>query len=332
MRCSREKKAVFEVRGNGPDDLSALRVAGVATPPGWGALMDLVHDQQVETTGVHVGVGGKDVADQPHATGTLEPVDGHDEAGKVAKGIGAHPPAAAQLPEQLGVHDAKLQPEAPGHLGLPLEGERGRADDEHGAGPVAQKELLGHQAGLDGLAQPHVIGDQQVDPGHAQGPYHRIQLVVLDGDARAERGLQGMGVSRGDRPPAHRVQEGIQVLRIVKAPQRGHRQGGRLQDPGARLHLPDDRQLGVVLGCVVLHRGQLHQVLAQGTGLGHLVGSLAGRHHLAHHPVAVPHHHQLPQLGRESYGRSVHEGHTVNGTPARQSGRDANWASDDGPV
>ena len=89
-------------------------------------------------------------------------------------------------------------------------GERGRADDEHGAGPVAQEQLLDDQPGLDGLAQADVVGDEQVDAGHLQRPDHRVELVVLDGDAGAERRLEGPAVGGGDGAPAHGVEEGVE--------------------------------------------------------------------------------------------------------------------------
>jgi hypothetical protein len=53
--------------------------------------------------------------------------------------------------------------------------------------PVPQHQLLHHQSGLDGLAQTHVIGDQQVGARHGQRPHHRVELVVLDLDPGAER-------------------------------------------------------------------------------------------------------------------------------------------------
>jgi len=44
-----------------------------------------------------------------------------------------------------------------------------------------------------------VVGDQQVGARHGQRAHHRVQLIVLDLNAGAERGLQRGGVGRGDR-------------------------------------------------------------------------------------------------------------------------------------
>ena len=110
-----------------------------------------------------------------------------------------------------------VQAELVPHLVAPLQRQAGRADDQHRPGPVPQHQLLHDQAGLDRLAQPDVVGDQQVGPRHGQRPDHRVELIVLDLDTGAERRLQHGLVRRGDRAPAHRVQEGVQLGRVVEA-------------------------------------------------------------------------------------------------------------------
>ena len=55
---------------------------------------------------------------------------------------------------------------------------------------MADDEFQRDQPGLDGLAEAHVVGDEQVDPRHLDGPHHRVKLVVLDVDAAAERRLE----------------------------------------------------------------------------------------------------------------------------------------------
>jgi hypothetical protein len=47
------------------------------------------------------------------------------------------------------------------------------------------------QAGLDGLAEAHVVRDQERDAGHLDGPDDRVELVVLHLNPRPERCLNG---------------------------------------------------------------------------------------------------------------------------------------------
>jgi hypothetical protein len=51
---------------------------------------------------------------------------------------------------------------------------------------VPQQQLLHDQAGLDGLAEADVVGEQQVRPRGLQGAAQRLQLVGLDVRAAAE--------------------------------------------------------------------------------------------------------------------------------------------------
>ena len=114
--------------------------------------------------------------------------------------------------------------------------------------------------GLDGLAEAHVVGDEQVDPRHLDGPDHRVELVVLDVDAAAERRLDVLHVGRGGGPPADGVEEGVELVGRVEAGRLG--QGDLLDDPGPRLELPDDLQF--FAQAVVLDGRQGDEVLRVG--------------------------------------------------------------------
>ena len=91
------------------------------------------------------------------------------------------------------------------------------------------------------LPKPDVVGDQQVDPWHLDGPDHRVKLVVLDVDARAERGLDVPHVGGGSGPPADGIEEGVEPVGGVEAGRLG--EGDLLDDLGPRLDLPDDLKL-----------------------------------------------------------------------------------------
>lgn len=81
---------------------------------------------------------------------------------------------------------------------------------------MAQQEFLRDEAGLDGLAEADVVGDEQVDPKHGQRTRHRGELMGFDGDPGAERRLERPLVGPGDGAPADGVDEG--------ARQRGRRE------------------------------------------------------------------------------------------------------------
>jgi hypothetical protein len=164
---------------------------------------------------------------------------------------------------------------------------------------MAQQQLLHHQPGLDRLAQADIVGDQQVGARQRQGPHHRVELVVLDGDAAAERRLQRAGVGAGDRAPADRVEERIQPLRVIEPLRVWRRQRRAVQDAGRLLQLPDDPQL--VAERVFLHRRQGDQMLALPRVGGHHVDRLRGALDVDDDPAPVANADQLPRLGCGAY-------------------------------
>jgi len=209
----------------------------------------LVHDQQVVAAGVdRLTLGGEGLLEQSQRALALEEVERGDQPGEVGPRVHVDAPPPAQVPHQFAVNDPEVEPELVPHLVPPLDLKRGRADDEGPSGPVPDDQLEGDQARLNGLAEPHVVGDQQVDPRHLDGAEHGVELVVLDVDARAERRLDVPHIGGGHSPPAHRVEERVEPVGGVKAGRLG--QGNLLDDHRARLDLPDDLKLfvkGVVL-------------------------------------------------------------------------------------
>ena len=196
-----------------------------------------------------------------------------------------------------GVHDDEVQAELLAHLVAPLQGQARRAHDDDRAGPVAQEELLDDQARLDGLAQADVVGQQQIGARGRERPAQRLELVGLQGGARAEGGLEGLGVGRGDGAPAHGVDEGTQGVGVVEvvggdglrqAPVRDH----RVTD----LKFPDDAQF---LAHAVLVEGlEGDDVLEEGAAVvGRAAGQTLGLD-LGDGPDGAPDLDDLTRLGR----------------------------------
>ena len=124
-------------------------------------------------------------------------------------------------------------------------------------GPVPDDEFQGHHACLDGLAEAHVVGDQQVDPWHLDGPHHRVKLVVLDVDAGAKGGLDVPHVGGRRGTPADGIEESVKLVGRIEAG--GIGQGDLLDDPGSRLKLPDDVEF--FAQAIVFDRRQGEEVL-----------------------------------------------------------------------
>ena len=121
-------------------------------------------------------------------------VIGGDDTAEGAPGVGVHAQSLAQPVGFRPVDDVEGERELLPHLVSPLQPQGGRGQDEHSLYPPAQKQLAQDQARLDGLAYPHVIGDEQVHARHTQGLEQRHQLVVLDLDGAVEGARDGQPV------------------------------------------------------------------------------------------------------------------------------------------
>jgi hypothetical protein len=72
------------------------------------------------------------------------------------------------------------------------------ADDQYRSNLAPGLEFLEDQAGLDGLADAHFVGDEQPRPVGLDQLEHRPELVGNEIDARGEQGIQvaGAGVTQ----------------------------------------------------------------------------------------------------------------------------------------
>ena len=126
--------------------------------------------------------------------GALDEVGGHDDVAEpVEQGLALQQPAF-QPADRAGQHQLGVDAELRGQLPLPLLGQR-RAAQHRQAGRVALlQQLGGGQAGLDGLADADVVGDQQPDRVLPQRHQQRDELVGA--------GLHGEPGQRPERPGA----------------------------------------------------------------------------------------------------------------------------------
>jgi hypothetical protein len=175
--------------------------------------------------------------------GATQHLVGDDEA--VVGGPGVHAKAAflSAPSDELARHHLEAQTEAALHLGLPLEGDGGWTRDEHEVGLLAEQQLLKHQARLDGLAETHVVRDEQVGAREFEGLHQRRQLMVHDLDARSKRRLEAVRVRRADGAPLQCVQVRTKVPRRVERRTRGRLAGlarSDVLDQPLAMTCPDD--------------------------------------------------------------------------------------------
>ena len=124
----------------------------------------------------------------------LQPLQGDQGQLGVLEGI-----AGIAFGEALLVEQGHLQVEAPAHLHQPLVLEVFRNQDQHPPGAAGKQLAMDDQAGLDGLAQAHFVGQQDARR-HAVGDFAGDVQLVGDrlgaGAAEApERGLEQLAAA-----------------------------------------------------------------------------------------------------------------------------------------
>ncbi len=138
------------------------------------------------------------------------------EARPCRPGVGREAALAPQLGEVLAVHDGEGEAELGLELVLPLRDHASGRGDEHEVDPTAQQHLAQDQAGLDRLAQAHVVGDQQVDARKAQRLAQGQELIGVEPDAGAERGLEQVAIGSGRGVPLQSAEVGGEGRRIIR--------------------------------------------------------------------------------------------------------------------
>ena len=273
---------VAAMRGRGNQDQVPLAVLGQAldklvpqhSRPAAGAVRDagvgLVDDQQVWAS-------VPELLAEPWA---LDEVGRHDDVRvPVEQGLALQQPSF-QLADGTGQHQFGVDAELAGEFPLPLLGERGTA--QHGqTGRVALlQQFARDQAGLDGLPDAHVVGDQQPDRVLPQRHQERDQLVGpgFDGEPgqRAERPGAGPKADPQRRPQQAGTNRGACVAGV-----------GYLEYGGADLF-----QGGEHAGYLVVASAERAQYEEP--------GRLGLR---KHHPLAASCLHQAAHLERRKLGR-----------------------------
>ncbi len=158
---------------------------------------------------------------------------------------------------------------------------------------MPEHELLRDEAGLDGLAEADVVGDEQVDARHLHRAHDGVELVVLDliplrkGALRRVTSADATAPQRTASRKASRRRGRIEALSRVG-------QGGLLEDARAGLDLPDDDEL--LAETIVLDGGEGDEVLGRAVRRGERVVGEAPRADLLDDVAAPTDLNDLPGL------------------------------------
>ena len=237
MRRRGKEQAVFETGRNiadGTGDLGIDRVARTARGRG---VVRLVKDQQ----GLRRELS-KPVAQARGVDFVDEQAMRDQEAGVGGPGIDRKSALAAHTRHIRPVENAEREAETGLHLVLPLIEHRGRACDNNPFDAAAQQQFARDQPGLDGLAEPDVVGNEQVDARQPKRLAQRVELVGVDANAGAEGRLKEIGVGRGHAVPRQGAEIGRKQRRIVETLIRHGGPAAVLQDAGVDLVFPQYRQ------------------------------------------------------------------------------------------
>ena len=121
-------------------------------------------------------------------------------------GVNPVPALLALGRDEVSVVDHEGQPEPLLHLALPLPYNQQRTGDNDAPHLLAHQQFAKDQSRLDGLPQPDVVGDEEVDPRHGQRLPQRLELEGPHFDPSPVGILEDISLRCDDTVPPQRVQ------------------------------------------------------------------------------------------------------------------------------
>jgi hypothetical protein len=304
VRRGREKQAVFEERRELAHRAGEGRVGRGAGAARGGGVVGLVeHEHRA------LGLVAQEVAQGGGVVRVAQERVRDDEARVRAPGVELPPALAAARAEPLAVDDDEGEPEARVELVAPLgEHRRGRGH-HHAAHALAQHELADDERGLDGLAEAHVVGDEEPHAGLFERAQEGLELVALDRDARAKGRLHAAGVGDAEGVPADAVVEGREAGGRIEARDGERRRLARGEHARVGLGLPE--HVRALARAVVVDAREPDEVTFTRDALAR------GRDGLDHVP-SRPHAHHHAHLGKLVCAHRVVRSFTARGPPCRR--------------
>ena len=211
--------------------------------------------------------------------GTPQGLVADDEAVVRAPGVDAEPALLAAVEHVVAAVDLEVQPEPALHLVAPLEGHGGGADDEDVVDLLAQEQFLHDEPGLDGLAEPHVVGDEEIGPRQGERLFERDELVVHEPDAGAKGALEKLGVAGGDGIPGEGVEPGGELSGSLHSEKGGLASAVSFEHPGAEFEFPKHGNPPPL--AVVVQTDKVHPRLPAGRGVFDEILAFADKNYVA---------------------------------------------------
>jgi hypothetical protein len=138
-----------------------------------------------------------------------------EETGPHRPGVGGEAVRATHTGKIIAIDNRETQAEFLRQLILPLgnHGRRRRHDDK--VYPPSQQHLAQDEPSLDGFAEAHIVGDQEVHPRQLERLGERQELIGIEPDTGPERGLKEVPVGGGGGLPGDRAHVRSEHLRII---------------------------------------------------------------------------------------------------------------------
>ena len=174
---------------------------------------------------------------------------GDDEARAGAPRVDRETALAPDVADALAIHDLGGEAELGLQFVAPLDGHRRRRGDQDEVDAPAQKQFARDEAGLDGLAEADVVGDQEVHARETEGLAKGEKLIGVQADAGAERRLKKVAIGGGGGAPADGAEMGGQDVGLVRKASAHAGPAVGVENPCADFGVPDHLQrlaLGVV--------------------------------------------------------------------------------------
>ncbi len=152
---------MFEVLADLANCLGTLRVEGEIAGAAGRGVVGFVDDEDVEVsqagTRAFVGYG---LAEHAQRVLAFQIIHGRNEAREMCPRVGVEAALSAQALDEGAVDNGEIEPELLQHFVAPLDLQGRRANHQDAVGAVAEHQFEDDHAGLDGLAESDVVGDE----------------------------------------------------------------------------------------------------------------------------------------------------------------------------
>ena len=306
---ARERAGVAVVRGGGEEQAMLELRRHLAQHPAQATVLAhgrrhqvvaLVHNEQVprQVRGT-IGrlAGGEEALEHVRLA---QVVVGGDDAAEQAPRVRVHAQLAACGFGALAIHHLEIEGELLLQFVAPLRAERCRREHQHPANAAANEEFGEHETGFHGLAEAHVVGEQQAHARHPQRLQERPELVVLHPHRAVERAGQRHPVQRavavwvqvGNQcAPAGGAKQGVEVRRRHRGAQRIRQRRG-FHEPRAGFAFPQQALVRRLASVLVFEMDEVQPPCLA-----------VERLHGGHHAVAVAHRGKQAHAGHGDGGR-----------------------------